>query len=214
MKKFIIENWFKLTIVGIVILIGLFLLFYFIIFIPQKEQQMLVRQAEERAKLEELQKEKELSDPKSDKYIVTYDKEGNPLDWTVLTRASVILNDTLTTYQEVLPVIQKTQTTEREILSKLYSVLKSPYLEDKASWQNLINHDEAYIASGEKVITLLSNLIKNYQGLHTAVSMRDPQLYLYYEEEISKLEAQKSLIMKDYSDKEAKKKYYASFLSS
>ena len=72
--------------------------------------------------------------------------------------------------------------------------------------------NNVYIASGEKVIGLLTDLIKSYQGLKTAVEMRDPQLYLYYSDEIDKLEAQKFTIMTDYSNKETSKKNFAKIL--
>jgi hypothetical protein len=212
MRIFVKDNWFKLTIVGIFIMVAVFIFYYLLVFIPNREQKLLIKQSQEKIRLAHEQEGKELSNPKSDRYIVTYDKDGNPLDWTVLTRASVILNDTLDTYKSALPEIQKTQAAERENLAKIYGILNNPYLENKSGLKTFITYDEAYIASGEKVIGLLTDLIKSYQGLKTAVEMRDPQLYLYYSDEIDKLEAQKFTIMTDYSNKETSKKNFAKIL--
>lgn len=57
MKKFIKENWFKLSVILILIIICFSLFYYFIIFIPQKEQ---TKQDQEATKELKITEEKEL----------------------------------------------------------------------------------------------------------------------------------------------------------
>lgn len=212
MKNFIKDNWFRLTIILVILIFSVSIVYYLFVFIPNKEKKLLARQSEEKILLAVEQEKRELNDPKSDKFIVTYDKDGKPLNWETLTRVSLILKDTLDTYESALPEIQNTQAVEKENLTKIYSIINNPYLENKSKWQKMITYDEAYIASGEKVVVLLMDLITNYSGLRNAVEIRDPALYLYYYDEISLLEANKSEIMKNYSENEAAKMNFAKTL--
>lgn len=59
-KKFMVENWFKLSFAIAVILIGIAFFYYFVIFLPQKEQARINQQNQEQlAKEQKEQKEKE-----------------------------------------------------------------------------------------------------------------------------------------------------------
>ena len=147
---------------------------------------------------------------KSDSFIVTYDKTGNPVTWAILDRAAIIINDTLDTYTTSLPTIQKVQDDERETLSSAYRTLANTSIpEYRYQIQTLISHEEVYIAAGGKFIGLLTDLIKNYRGVLNVIEKREPQLYLYYSGEVEKLESQKKNIVEDYAAKQKAKQDYA-----
>lgn len=60
MKNFLKDNWFKLSISVAIILIGISVAYYFVIFIPQREETKLEQQTQEKEK----EQEKELLNKK------------------------------------------------------------------------------------------------------------------------------------------------------
>jgi len=209
-KNWLKKNWFKLIIsLFLIVLLVLSVLFYGKY---EKSNEVIMPQniANETSQLDKEKIPENKIDTKLDSYIVTYDENGNPLDWTTIDRALVILDDTLSTYKTSLPQIVSVQDKERQTLDSAYGVLaKITDPNQKNEVQTLINYEEAYITSGEKFIGLLNDFIKNYENLQKVTTKRDPQLYLYYESEIKKLEAKKNGIVKDYTAKQATKQDYA-----
>jgi hypothetical protein len=152
---------------------------------------------------------------KSDSFIVTYDKAGNPVTWDTLDSASIILSSTLETYTTSLATIQQVQNTEENNLSSMYGTLpKMGNAQSKSQMLTLINYEEAYIASGDNLIELLTNLVQSYQGYLTVIQKRDLKLYSYYSGQVDMYEAQKTTIVNDYAAKQAAKQDYAKSLAT
>lgn len=224
-KNWLNENWFKLGLLAIGLVVA-HSLYQALVLRPRLESEEAIK-AESRKQLEEnnrrveaeqtaIEKAKALAnDPKSDSYIVTYDKDGAPLDWSTLDRAAVIMSDTLNTYTTSLHEFKNIQDNERPLISRMYGALTNTSIpEDKVQLQTLINYYEDYIASGEKLIGLLGALINNYQSLLKVIEERDPGLYLYYSKENDKLAAQKKNIIDDYVNKQNAKQNYAKSMLS
>lgn len=148
---------------------------------------------------------------KSDSYIVIYDKDGKPVTWKTIDFAiTAMLSDTYDTYVSSLATIQAVQNKENDTVSSAYGVLaNTTNPQSRAQLQTLISYEEAYIASGDKLIGLLSDLIKNYRGFINATQKRDAPLYRYFSDQIDPLEARKSGVLSDYADKQAAKQNYA-----
>ncbi len=202
MKNFIKENWFKVGIIFVLAIIA-FSVYYSLVSIPNREKKE-IRLAQEQATFEEL------NSPQSDNYVVYFDDNNNPVNWVMIDKASVILDDTLSTYKNGLSVYKDVYDKEKQNVSKAYSLL--PQLTDwkmKQDIQTLINYEESYIAALDKVIGMLTSLVTNYEGLQKVTTMRDPELYLYYSDEIKKIESQKHSIMEEVMTTEKAKQDYA-----
>lgn len=152
-----------------------------------------------------------VNNTKSDSYIVTYDKDGNPVTWKTIDFAvTAMLNDTLETYTSSLATIQGVQSTERNTVSSAYGVLaNTTNPQYRTQLQTLISYEEAYITAGDNLIGLLTDLVKNYRGFVSAAQKRDAPLYRYFSDQIDPLEARKSSVLSDYSAKQEAKQNYA-----
>lgn len=210
MKNFIKENWFKLIVSLFLIILLALAVFFYEEYSKDKKATTPKDVTEENSQTSGQELSEKKIDVRSDEYVVTYDKDGNPVNWVVIDRASIILGDTLTTYKNSLVEIKNIQAKEQENLNSAYGVLaKISSPTSKTQVQTLINYEESYIASGEKLIGLLEDLVTNYEDLQNVTTKRDPQLYLYYSDEINKLESQKGSIVNDYANKQTAKQNYA-----
>lgn len=212
MKKFIIENWYKIIIsLCLIALLVLAVLFYGKYnkgrekVLPQSVTEKVLQSKKEESS------EKKVIDTKSDEYIVTYDKKGNLVSWeTVDFAISAMLNDTLEAYASSLLTIQEAQNKEKDTVISAYGALANTTdSQSRAQLQTLISYEEAFITSGDNLIGLLSDLVKNYRGLINAAQKRDAPLYRYFSKQIDPLEARKSGILGDYADKQVAKQNYA-----
>lgn len=215
MKTFIKENWFKLAIVLFLVFISVFIIFNYKQYSYNEDTSSKLNSVITPLIATTTEDLKKTADIKGDDYIFTYDKDGNPITWAIATRASVILNDTLTTYKTSLPEIQKPQDSEQKNIGSAYAVLsRITDPNQKLQMQTLIKYEEDYLSSGDKLIGLLKGLITNYEGLIKATGLRDAILYNYYSDQLAPLESQKSSILSDYSTKQKVKQDYAKSMSS
>jgi len=195
--KFFKENWFKLLLsLFIVVVIGLGVLF--LLEYRTKDSSYTA----------------ESGNTKSDNYVVTQSADGNPVTWTTIEHATAVFSDTLSTYEKSLSEIQKIQDAERANVTDMYkAIANAKNIEVKESFKSLIVYEDDYIAAGENLITLLNNLIQNYQGLLKTALQRDPVMYMYYSERVGIFESQKDTVLSDYEKKlEAKQEYAKSLL--
>jgi hypothetical protein len=220
MKKTIKENWFKL----LILFFSASLLILGILFYRQYSKQGEKLLNNDSNKIETIKDQtssdttgekleesnKNIIDKKSDEYVVTYGDTGTPITWELADLSSVILDETISTYKDTLISIREVQEKEKATVSSAYSILArtdDPDLKNQV--QTLIKYEESYLESGEKLIGLLGGLVSKYTGLKNATAKRDAPTYLYYMDEIKKLESQKNSILDDYQNKQNIKQNYA-----
>ncbi len=240
MKKFILENWFK-----IIISIGLisFLVLAFLVYFDKKSDVLVPSQSNSTASVDSepsrsdvvisetvtneapsISKEvivgevnneqpkpvaKKEDITKADDYIVTY-SDGKPIDWSGIDFASSILKETLETYQDTLLVIKEVAEKEKETINSLYDIIAQTNDEEtKSQIRALLKYEEEYMTASDLLIGWLNDGVKKYKNLLAAATKRDAKLYLYYSDEISKIEKTKSKILNDYYDKQTAKQEFA-----
>jgi len=163
-------------------------------------------------KIQETVDTKKTTSSTENNYIIKYLDDGRPITWKVLDSATIITKQSLSTYKEGLISIGKKRDEEKENLSSLYQVLSSTSnSEYKQKIKTFISFLEAHIASADKLMILLSNLIKSLEGLHTAIEKRDLQIYIYYSGEAEKYEKQKDATVSDYEEKQKAREDYSKY---
>lgn len=209
METFIKENWFKIS---LLVFLFVFLVLLSLVY-TQLNSKINSNNSERDVSTENktisIPVEKEvLIDEKADDYVVLVVGD-TALDWKTIDRAWVIMDDSVTTYKEALSAIKDTQKTEEENVNKMYAMVVKT---EDSGLKALLKYEQVYLDAGAELISLLDNLIKNYNKLHESIQKRDPVLYRYYSDEITKLSDRKVSSFDKYTNAEKSKQDFAKSL--